>query len=104
VTKKILFAKIYVNDWVVEARTLTQIQRGFLISVVMAMYERGGSISIADDKWASMALGMDVRSYRHMRQQLVELGILKVENGYLVPPRHKGPDLVPETGASRGCP
>jgi uncharacterized protein YdaU (DUF1376 family) len=70
---KLQFIQFNLRDILETIRTMPLAERGYYLTALFVMYERGGMLP-DDDKIASMSMGIDVRQYRHMKPKMIETG------------------------------
>lgn len=72
------FMRLHINDWVASTSGLDLEEEALFLRLNLLMYDRGGSIP-DDDASNARATRIDVRTYRRLRQRLVELKKLHVD-------------------------
>lgn len=79
---KMKFVRFNINDVLKTLREMTLEVGGFYMRVLLVMYDRGGYLP-ADDNRAAMAVGLPLRTYRRMKDELLEQRrIREAEMGY----------------------
>lgn len=79
---KMKFVRFNINDVLKTLREMTLEVGGFYMRVLLVMYDRGGYLP-ADDNKAAMAVGLPLRTYRRMKDELLEQRrIREAEMGY----------------------
>lgn len=79
---KLRVVRIHINDWVASTRGMSLDEEGFFWRFTCLFYDRMGNLP-DDDGIIARALNLDIRRYRHMKNLMVKLGKISVEDGRL---------------------
>lgn len=72
---KLYFFKAGIRDFLDDMRRMPSNERGVYATAIFCMYEMMEGLP-ADDKLASMTLGIDIREWRHIKPKLIARGLL----------------------------
>lgn len=72
---KLYFARFTLQDLLDDLLRMPKEERGVYVTALLVMYKEMESLP-ADDKMASMMLGLDVREWRHIKAKLLARGVL----------------------------
>lgn len=78
--------RIHINDWRASTLGLSCEEEGFFWRFNLLLYDRMGVLT-DDDAVNCRSMNMDIRSYRRLRQRLIDLGKIRIEEGRLSHPR-----------------
>lgn len=79
---KMRWAKINITELLDGIEQLTWEQKGYYLTVIFKMYARMGGLPY-DERDGARILGCDVRFYRRLRDEMVAVGKLYIEDGHV---------------------
>jgi uncharacterized protein YdaU (DUF1376 family) len=79
---KAVFVPFFPSDWITGVAELSCEARGAYIQVLALFWAKEGRVR-DDDSWLARQCNLSTRKYRTIKKELIEVGKLTVENGFI---------------------